>query len=356
MAALPLHEFHERQRGFFGELSGEEVVLNYGNPSAEYETLANSAALLDLSFRGRVCVLGSDREKFLHGQITNDIKRLRAGQGCYAALVNAKAKMESDLYVYKLQEELLLDFEPGLLSRVTLRLEKYVISEDVQVVDVSPHYGLLSIQGPHSAELLANVNLVPNLPEKPLDFVSFKTDDGGDVYVMNQPRLGKAGYDLFIPTAALAHFVEPLSKQIPLSGWDAFEMARIHAGIPRFSVDMEETNLAPETEMQDRGISYSKGCYIGQEIIARIRTYGQVSKALRVLELPADIPTLPVHGTKLYKEGKEVGYITSAARTPRSSRALAYVRKEANQIDNTLRLNAADGPAVKVLALPWLIN
>src|SRR3954467_13179172 len=118
MAALPLHEFHERQRGFFGELSGEEVVLNYGNPPAEHEALANSAALLDLSFRGRGCVLGSDREKFLHGQITNDVKRLRVGQGCYAALVNAKAKMESDLFVYKLHEELLLDFEPGLLSRV----------------------------------------------------------------------------------------------------------------------------------------------------------------------------------------------------------------------------------------------
>jgi folate-binding protein YgfZ len=353
MAALPLHEFHQRQRAVFNEIAGQEVVLHYGDPTAEYHALTQSAALLDFSFRGRLCLLGSDREKFLHGQITNDLKRLRVGEGTYAALVNAKAKMEADLFVYKLKDELLLDFEPGLTSRISERLEKYIISEDVQIVDVSVNYGLLSVQGPGAAQVLKNSGLVPNPPDKSLSFVSFQENEA-DTYVLNQPRLGTSGFDLFVPAGLLQTFAERLAPHTTLAGWEAFEIARIQAGIPRFGQDMDETNLAPEAEMQDRGISYSKGCYIGQEIIARIRTYGQVAKGLRVLELRVDLPKLPPKGTKLFKENKEIGYITSAACPPASRVAsgLGYVRKEANQIGSALHLGIPDGPTVKVLSLP----
>src|ERR1017187_11041345 len=141
-----------------------EAVDHYGDPLAEHAALRQSAGLLDLSSRGRLCLLGADRKNFLNGQVTNNVKDLKAGEGCYAALVTAKGKMESALNIYCLENELLLDFEPGLGAAVQARLEKYIIAEDAQVAEASPHYGLLSVQGPRAAEVLQSLAL--SAPEK----------------------------------------------------------------------------------------------------------------------------------------------------------------------------------------------
>src|SRR6266850_2862139 len=135
---LPLHELHESFGARFTTVNGAEVVADYGDSPAEHTALRQSAGVLDLSFRSRICLTGADRVRFLHGQVTNDVNRLAVGEGCYAALVTAKGRIQSDLNIYRLQDELLLDFEPGLTQTVSQRLEKYVISEDVQVVDVRP--------------------------------------------------------------------------------------------------------------------------------------------------------------------------------------------------------------------------
>jgi hypothetical protein len=147
MERLILRELHHELNARFTELNGMEIVGDYGDALAEHAALRESAGVLDLSFRGRICLTGADRVRFLHGQVTNDVKRLRAGEGCYAALTTAKGKMESDLNIFCLQDELLLDFEPGLTAKVSLRLEKFLVSDDVQIVDAAPHYGLLSAQG-----------------------------------------------------------------------------------------------------------------------------------------------------------------------------------------------------------------
>ena len=125
----------------------------------EFNALTKSAGWLDLSNRSRLCLLGADRAKFLHGQVTNDINGLAEHTGCYAALVNAKGKMESDLFAYRLAEEILLDFEPGLADAVRARLESFIIAEDVEVADVAPHFGLLSVQGPKATAVLATLEL-----------------------------------------------------------------------------------------------------------------------------------------------------------------------------------------------------
>src|SRR3954469_14084048 len=113
MSILSLHEFHHALNASFGEVNGAEMVADYGDLPAEHAALRTNAGVLDLSFRGRICLTGADRVRFLHGQVTNDVKRLGPGQGCYAALVTAKGKMQSDLNIYALADELLLDFEPG---------------------------------------------------------------------------------------------------------------------------------------------------------------------------------------------------------------------------------------------------
>jgi folate-binding protein YgfZ len=141
-----------------------------------------------------------------------------------------------------------------------------------------------------------------------------------------------------------------------LCGWQAFEIARIEAGIPRFGADMDETNLPPETGIEARAISYTKGCYIGQEVIARIRTYGQVAKALRGLRLADNLKDLPHRGDKLYLGDKEIGYVTSAIASPtlKSNIALAYIRREANQIGTELTLRTTAGESsVRIVQLPF---
>jgi folate-binding protein YgfZ len=139
-------------------------------------------------------------------------------------------------------------------------------------------------------------------------------------------------------------------------GWEAFEVGRIEAGIPRYGVDMDETNLAPETGIEDLAISYTKGCYIGQEVISRIRTYGQVQRHLRGLRLLSDPDRLPHKGDKLFYEGREAGYVTSAVRSHKFQAviALGYVRREADIMGNVLSLGEpAANESARVVELPF---
>ena len=349
MSKLLLHEFHEKLGAHFQTVNGAEVVSDYGNTTAEYTALNDTTAILDLSFRSRICLTGTDRVRFLHGQVTNDITRLRPGEGCYAALTTSKGRMESDLNIYQLKDELLLDFEPGLAQTVSQRLEKYIVSDDVQMVDVSTFYGVLSVQGPKAAEVLRGAELAKEVPTKPFTFIEISDATHGEIYVMNQPRLRGTGFDLFIPNAALEGMARKLvssanSSGGTLAGWAAFETARIEAGIPRFGADMDETNIPIECGIEARAISYNKGCYIGQEVLNRIHTLGHVNKSLRGLRLTDDLKSLPVKGDKLFHDGKEVGCVTSAAVSPKlkANIALAYIRREVDQDGTELVLRSQD--------------
>jgi len=383
---LGLHEFHQSLNARFDELNGAEIVADYGDVVAEHKALRETAGVLDFSFRGRLCLVGADRARFLHGQITNDMKRLRAGEGCYAALTTAKGKMESDLNVLALADELLLDFEPGLAAKVTARLEKYIVADDVQVVDAAPHYGLLSVQGPKAGDVIRALGLLTELPVK--EFNSIKVSDAtlGEIYVVNLARLGLVsnppqpltqslsqsdgervavkpgegismspsyGYDLYVPAASLGAVADKLiaaAKSLGgrACGWTAFETARIEIGIPRFGADMDETNIPLECGIEARAVSYNKGCYIGQEVINRIHSIGHVNRELRRLRLADDLKSLPARGDKLFHDGKEVGHITSAAKSPvtQANVALGYVRREVNAAGTKLTLESVDSNAI----------
>jgi len=391
MNVLELHSFHAGLNAGFTEVNGLEIVEHYGDPLAEHAALRDAAGLVDLSFRSRLCLTGADRQKFLNGQVTNNVKDLKVGEGCYAALVNAKGKMQSDLNIYVLENEILLDFEPGYSAAVAQRLEKFIIADDVQAVDVAPHYGLLSVQGPKAEEAVNSLQFFQptpdpsqegneqtvggtqltssggagvgfaQLPTEPMNFVSVKNAVLGEIYWMNLPRVGTSGFDLFVPTASLRAVADKLSIALKAlggraCGWQALELARIEAGIPRFGVDMDETNLAPEAGIEERAISYTKGCYIGQEVIARIRTYGQVAKSLHGLRFADSNKVLPKRGDKLYQGDKEIGYVTSATRSPtlKSNIALAYVRREHNEIGTELVVRTtADDLDARIVPLPF---
>ncbi|HTI72838.1 MAG TPA: glycine cleavage T C-terminal barrel domain-containing protein, partial [Candidatus Limnocylindria bacterium] len=315
----------------------------------------------DLSFRGRICLTGADRVRLLNGQVTNDVKKLEAGQGCYAALVTAKGKMQADLNIHALSEELLLDFEPGLTPALLERFDHYIVADDVQVVDVAPYYGLISVQGPLAPEVVKALDLGVELPARRYSSTKAPVPDVGELYIVRNPRLGTDGVDLYVPTDGLGMvFDKTVAAARALGGgpigWTAAEVMRIEAGIPRFGADMDETNLPPEAGLEGSAISYSKGCYIGQEVIARIKTYGQVAKALRGLWLPAGCQVLPAKGDKLTLEGKEIGYVTGATTSPKWKRplALGYIRRECNQAGTKLILRSGGQEIpVTVALLPW---
>lgn len=361
MSALGLHGFHQALGAHFAEVNGQEVVADYGEVLVEHAALRSSVGLLDLGFRGRLCLTGSDRVRLLNGQVTNDVKNLSVGQGCYAALVTAKGKMESDLNIYCLPEELLLDFEPGLTAKISARLEKYIIADDVQVVDVAPHFGLLSVQGPRAGATLSALEPALPLPGRVMDFTQMRHETYGQLYCMHLPRGRTIGFDLYLPVASLPAAAEKLLASAEslggrACGWQALEIVRIEAGLPRFGVDMDETNLAPEAGIAKEAISYTKGCYIGQEIIARLRSYGQVAKALRGLRLQDSLKMLPKKGDKLIQGDREIGYVTSAVTSPtlKTNIALGYVRRECNAPGTRLTLRTAEGDSpAEIVEVPF---
>jgi folate-binding protein YgfZ len=372
MNPLMLHEFHHGLNARFTELNGTEIVTDYGDWLAEHAALHENAGVIDLSFRSRICLIGNDRVRFLHGQVTNDMKKLRVGEGCYAAITTNKGKMESDLSIFRLADELLLDFEPGLTQKISQRLEKFIVADDVQIVDTAPHYGLLSVQGQKSEEVICALNLFSKIPTKQFGSVKISDATLGEIYLANNSRLGTNGFDLFVPNNSLGAVADKLvagTKQIGgrAIGWQAFETARIEAGIPRFGADMDETNIPLECGIESRAVSYNKGCYIGQEVINRIHSVGHVTRELRGLRLANDLKSLPQKHDKLFHAGKEVGYVTSAVKSPSlnalvspkllgegANIALGYVRREANQIGNELTLQGTGESPAKIVALPFV--
>lgn len=346
---LPAHEAHQDLGAAFMELNGAEAVRHYGNTAAEYERLNSSAAVLDFSFRTRLVLVGTDRSPFLHSQCTNDIKRLKPGEGSYTAFATNKGRMVGDANVFVLADEILLDAEPGQAGPMTERFKKFIVSEDVEVVDAAPHYGLLTVQGPKSTEVIEKLELDIALPTASFASVKLEHPVLGELYLANHPRLRSTGVDLFVPIDSLGAVLDKLfttAKSVGggLAGWDAFDIASVEAGIPRFGVDMDETNLAPEAGIAERAISYNKGCYVGQEIINRLRTFAEANKKLCRLQLSNDITTLPARGTKLQKDGKDVGYITSTTKVPNGpSLALGYVRKDCQNAGETFAINGQAG-------------
>ena len=343
-------------------MNGAEVVADYGDWLAEHSALTTSAGVVDLSFRSRLCLMGADRAQFLHGQVTNDVSAIGTQAGCYAALVSNKGRMQSDLNIWRLADEFLLDLEPGYGVAVQQRLEQFIVSDDVQLMDAAPHYGLLHIAGPQAGEVLTQFGLFPEWPAQELTFANVDEATFGRLYLMNLSRTGSHGFDLFVPVDSLRAVAEKLiavTKTVGgrAYGWRALEAARIEAGIPRFGVDMDETNLPPETGIESRAMSYRKGCYIGQEVLNRLHTMGRVNRELRGLRLASEVTELPARGDKLMKADKEVGYITSAVFSPllNANIALGYVRREWLTAGTELTLETKNGNSRAVVAeLPFV--
>jgi folate-binding protein YgfZ len=289
---------------------------------------STSSQVADLSHdHARLRVSGADRVDFLHGQCTNDAKRLRVGESCYAAFLNAKGKMRGDAYIVCMEDAFLLEASAGLRES----LEKFIITEDVSIEDVSDRYGAwLLIE-----ELGANSRRGgPSRPTKTA-----------------KSAVGRAG-----PSPPWFEFHHPLGTGVissmlmtPTMTENELEILRIEAGIPKWGADMDENTIPIEAGLEARAISYDKGCYIGQETIARIKTYGHVNRHLVQMTVGAD--RLPVSGDRIVTGDKEIGHITSAAYSNRLGKilALGYVRREFAVAGTKLTIGGQTAEVVRIV-------
>jgi len=298
--------------------------------SEQYQALRETAGIGTVAPRAAIGVRGPDRASFLQGLLTNDIQALTPGTGCYAAWLTAQGRMLTDLYLFESGDMILLDVPAGEREATWQRLEQFLFSEDVQFVDLSEALTTVWVHGPLAAPVLEQV-----LTDA-VDLGSWSeyhnaraTFAEAAVVVARVSQLGVPGFCVYVePAHAEALRRALVSAGAVEAGEGAIEAARIEAGYPVFGVDMTADTIPLEAEIEDRAISLTKGCYVGQEVIIRVlhRGHGRVAKKLVALRIDGDVP---VAGAKIVSGDKEAGAVTSAAHSPRfGSIALGYVHRD----------------------------
>jgi len=344
----PLESIHQRLGATMGEQNGWSVPESYGDVSLEYaEVREGGCGLIDLSSRGRILVSGTEAVQFLNGLITNDMKTLAVNSWMPAAFPNVQGRLIASVRVVRLKDEgadknvapaFLIDTEAATHDRVLKTIERFTLAGDFRVTDVTNQTALLSVMGSRAAavvratlgddpaDLLPNQSIQIAWPES--DQTGSGPDDvTGGLTVMRESHGSEDGFDFVVNADQAGSLWDALrdAGANPV-GYAALEILRIEAGVPRYGVDMDETNVVTETALDD-AVSYTKGCYVGQEIIARIKYRGHVAKKLTgvMFEQPVNVAAgATIHSA----DGKESGRVTSLANSPRLGRtiALAYLK------------------------------
>lgn len=349
----PLHPVHERLGARFAEAEGWLLPAHYGDPAGEHAAVRTAAGLLDRSHRGKIEALGRHRASFLQGMLTNDVKVLGPGQGCWAAFLDPHGKVVSLLVVHALEDRLVLELDPGLTAKTLTALDRYLISERVEFRDASGEWGILGCHGPAARSMVEALIQSP-LPELPPWHHVHQALDGARLRVVRAEATGEEGYDLWLPVDRLAEAWERLAAlgARPV-GQEALDILRVEAGIPWYGADVDDGTLAHEAPLE-AAISYTKGCYIGQEVVARVTYRGHVNRKLVGFVL--DDGPLPGRGDRVVVGGKEVGWITSAVASPALGRgiALGYLRREHWEPGTRVEVHAgARSLGAEVTTLPF---
>jgi folate-binding protein YgfZ len=316
---------------------GANTVARFADPREEFAALGSGCGIYDLGFRARISLSGSDRVRWLNGMVTNNIRDLAAGCGVYAFLLNPQGRILGDMFVYNLGETLTVETDHTQAEKIIATFDHYIIMDDVEVADVSARQTTLGLAGPRSRAVLNAAGIeVPEL--KPLQMITPRCNcDCGCVectVVRGEEAHGEA-YEIWLaPENVYKTWQALVAAGATPVGSEALEMQRIAAGVPLYGVDIRERDLPQETE-QMRALNFNKGCYVGQEIVERIRSRGNVHRKFSAFAVEGEAAIAA--GTKIFsgkagEDDKEVGEVTSAAAfgTPSGERkiALGYIRRE----------------------------
>ena len=327
MKISPLDDFHKGNRAFFLEREGWNLPAHFGDAAAEYEAVRSGAGWLDLADRAVLSITGPDSAEWLQGMLSNDVKALGAGDGVPAAVLNIQGKVLADVRVFRTDDAFLLDLSEPLVPGVLEHLDRYLIADEVEISDLSGALAMLSIQGPQAETALSALLDAGSLPAKNLSHGDFAIA-GDRVRVARATHTGEPGFDLVVPRRRLpAMAALPAARNIPWIGLHARETLRIEAGIPQYGIDMDADTLLLETGLDD-AVSFTKGCYLGQETVERIHSRGHVNRRLVGLKAAGDV--VPDPSDPVLDDDRNIGRVTSAVASPRSQCpiALGYVHRD----------------------------
>ena len=374
MRENPLFAVHEQANAAYLPYGPEiQIIESFGEPEAEYAAIRKAAAIMDSPHRAVVQLTGKDRLSFLHNLLTNDTKSLGAGHGCYAYLLNLKGRIVLDVNVLHEQDATLLEVDARLADELCRTFDSYLFSDQVRIRNGADDFGRMTIIGPDASNILdtiAGKKITANLTE-PLQNCRAEILAHACTIFRND-QCGESQFELIVPREALpslwtgillaangeptdADFKPGMIKLRPI-GWSAYNIARIEAGTPLLGIDLTDQNLPMETaHWYSRAVHISKGCYLGQEVVARMHAHKAVARMLVGLKNPGDAP--PVAGEPLRDGEAIVGAVTSSCMSPmlgNQAIAMAYVKKAYAQPGRVLTVYTPHGEVrITVSPLPF---
>ena len=332
MKRSPINAFHTERNATFITRNGWCLPSRFENPLEEYAAVRRRAGWLDFANRVVIEFSGPDAGDWLQGMLSNDIKGLSPGEGVPAAILNIHGKILADVRVLYTGETYLVDLWEHLKAGVREHLERHLVADEVEIADPSDGITQISIQGPDARERLSLLVNNDNLPASTLEHIAIQHKDSC-VRVIAANHTGEDGFDLLIEPQLLQTWLsqerdKPAAAAIPWIGLEAQNILRIEAGIPLYGIDMDDGTLLLETNL-DAAVSFTKGCYLGQEVVERIHSRGHVNRKLVGLKCSGD--QVPNQGDVIGSTDRpNIGAITSATLSPelRCPVALGYVNRE----------------------------
>jgi folate-binding protein YgfZ len=320
MSPTPLHDHLAARGAVHFDDRGVLLPRDFGDAAGEYRALRDGATVVDLGFRTLVDAIGPDAVSFLQGMLTNDVARLAPGQGCPALLLTIQGRVTADLRVAALADRLRLDVDRRVEQDFRTALDALIIADDVELVAPEPALALLGLEGPAAAALVDAADLAPYAHAE-------RTVGGVAVHVVRGGELDGASCTVHVAAPDAARVWDALvAAGARPAGMAALEGRRVELGVPRIGLDMGAKTLSLEVPV-GAAVSMTKGCYLGQEVVARGTARGQVNRRLCALRLAGP---LPAPGTALVRDGKEVGLLTTVAHAfgIDAPAALGFVRRE----------------------------
>jgi glycine cleavage system T protein len=342
----------------FAERDGWLLPVNFGDSAAEYKAVRENVGLMDLSHRALLQFSGDDRVTFLQGMLSNDLRALSTFSGQYAAVLNQQGKVLADVRVLCAMNSLYVDFWEPLKEKILAHLNRYLVADEVEIADRSEEYATLSVQGSRSDALVRGLSGATDLPNDTAHHGMFHAD-GAAICVVRATYTGERGFDLIIAKADLLKIAQRLTEigralGAAWVGQEALETLRVEAGIPIYGTDLSEDNLLLETGLEQH-VSFTKGCYLGQEIVERVRSRGHVNRKLCGLLIDGTVSAR--HGDAIKTTDKQIGAVTSSVFSPRLGRAVAlgYVHRDYWETGTPLTINR-DGALMnaRVTELPFV--
>ena len=314
-----------------GDVGGHSVVMHYGHIAGEYAALRSAAMLIDRSARGRLRITGERASELVTGLVTNDVAALQPGHGQYAAALNPKGKIVADVRIFRGDDHLLIDAPPRAQPGWLALVRKYINPRLAPYTDESATTRDVGVFGAHARRIVADLTGLTGDALAALGpYGHTRAPADAAIVVVRAPDLELEGYELIVPNAAYAALWQRalVAGAVP-AGLLAWEIARVEAGRPEWGLDIDESTIPQEANFDElHAISYTKGCYVGQEVVARVHFRGHVNRHLRGIRCGHHEPP-PEHAALLDESGKQVGDVRTSALSPRlGAIALAMIRRE----------------------------